>query len=303
MPFNPAVFRKRALTAMVFVAVMLTGLLWNGWSFLLLFTVIHFGCWYEYNRLMEIIHPEYLRVPSLARILVMFAGWMMMIMAAGELLPVLKDVIGVRTSALACFVLLASALAVISQAGSLRKSVISIMAIGLAYISLSWALLVYLRSGAIWTSRVSDADGFAGAMDRIGHTAGYAMPLVIIATIWLNDTMAYLVGSFIGKTPLSPISPKKTLEGTVGGVLISVALVTVGVILWIGARPLPIASVAAVTAVAGTFGDLLESKLKRMAGVKDSGTFMPGHGGFLDRFDSLLLATPFAWIFCTLFLR
>jgi phosphatidate cytidylyltransferase len=129
------------------------------------------------------------------------------------------------------------------------------------------------------------------------------MPLVIIATIWLNDTMAYLVGSFIGKTPLSSISPKKTREGTVGGVLISVAIVTIGSSLWIGARPLPIAAVASVTAVSGTFGDLLESKLKRMAGVKDSGNFMPGHGGFLDRFDSLLLATPFAWIFCTLFLR
>jgi phosphatidate cytidylyltransferase len=126
---------------------------------------------------------------------------------------------------------------------------------------------------------------------------------VIIASIWINDTMAYIVGSFIGKTPLSPISPKKTWEGTIGGVILSTLLVTLVGSLLLNGDMMLLLAVSSISAVAGTFGDLLESKIKRMAGVKDSGRFMPGHGGFLDRFDSLLLAVPFVWIFCILFMR
>ena len=128
------------------------------------------------------------------------------------------------------------------------------------------------------------------------------IPIIITFSIWINDTMAYIVGSFIGKTPLSPISPKKTWEGTVGGIILSVLVISLLIpLFWLREMPFTIlaivlAAIALVAAVTGTFGDLLESKLKRMAGVKDSGSFMPGHGGFLDRFDSLLLATPFVWL-------
>ena len=112
--------------------------------------------------------------------------------------------------------------------------------------------------------------------------------------------MAYIMGSLIGKTPLSRFSPKKTWEGTVGGILLSVAVIT-----WLGAL-IPMAAVlkwnnwmmiAFICAVTGTIGDLWESFLKRQAGVKDSGNIMPGHGGFLDRFDSLLFAAPAVWFY------
>ena len=118
--------------------------------------------------------------------------------------------------------------------------------------------------------------------------------------------MAYIVGSLIGKTPFSKISPKKTWEGTIGGMVLCVLLIG------IAARFLPVAkemfavkhwvTVAMLCAIFGTLGDLLESKLKRMANVKDSGSFMPGHGGFLDRFDSLLFAVPAVWVYVKLFL-
>jgi phosphatidate cytidylyltransferase len=127
----------------------------------------------------------------------------------------------------------------------------------------------------------------------------------IIFSIWINDTMAYIVGSFFGKTPLSIISPKKTLEGTIGGIILCVLIM--------GFAGIKISTVyqissihwfliAALCAIAGTYGDLFESKLKRMANVKDSGSFMPGHGGFLDRFDSMLFAIPAVWIYIKLFL-
>ncbi len=111
--------------------------------------------------------------------------------------------------------------------------------------------------------------------------------------------MAYVVGSLIGKTPFSKISPKKTWEGTLGGIILCIATVTVmGYFFTIG-QFLPIVyfvAIAAIAAVTGTAGDLFESSLKRRAGVKDSGRFMPGHGGFLDRFDSLLFAAPAVWM-------
>jgi phosphatidate cytidylyltransferase len=131
------------------------------------------------------------------------------------------------------------------------------------------------------------------------------LPCVIIFSIWINDTMAYLVGSVIGKTPFSPISPKKTWEGTIGGIVLSVAIIG-----WLCSNLVFLQSIhwihwvliATIASITGTVGDLFESKLKRLANIKDSGHFMPGHGGFLDRFDSLLLATPFVWLYVQLFL-
>jgi phosphatidate cytidylyltransferase len=136
---------------------------------------------------------------------------------------------------------------------------------------------------------------------------GRTIPCAIIFSIWINDTMAYIVGSLIGKTPLSKISPKKTWEGTIGGIILAVitsiiysGLMAEEIKITFSTLGIKIVFITLIAAIAGTFGDLLESKLKRMAGVKDSGSLMPGHGGFMDRFDSLLLATPFVWLYVAL---
>ena len=233
MALNLQTLRTRSLTAAVFVVVMLTGLLWNYQVFLILFTIIHFGCWYEFIQLTKKISKKNYLVFSL---------------------------------------------------------------LGLIYISLP--VLAMLDLGISW-------EVHTGSIQATEIIYSNIIPCGIIFSIWINDTMAYLVGSWIGKTPFSKISPKKTWEGTIGG-----AILCIGVIALLG-HYIPAAKIidtkhwiiiAAVCAVFGTTGDLLESKLKRMANVKDSGSIMPGHGGFLDRFDSLLIATPFVWLYIYLFL-
>lgn len=131
----------------------------------------------------------------------------------------------------------------------------------------------------------------------ITHYNGMLL-LAIFIFIWVNDTGAYLVGSRWGKTPLAPsISPKKTVEGSIGGLLLALlSAVILRLLLFPELSWLSILLIAAVVAIFGTIGDLFESSLKRQAGVKDSGKLIPGHGGILDRIDSLLLAVPAVYL-------
>ena len=133
--------------------------------------------------------------------------------------------------------------------------------------------------------------------------AGYNPKILIsiFILIWTNDTFAYIVGKSIGKTKLfERISPKKTIEGFAGGVLFAVLgsyiiskyyihIAEGKTFIWI--------IIALIVGVFGTVGDLIESKFKRIAGVKDSGKIMPGHGGILDRLDSVIFVAPIVFLF------
>lgn len=226
MALDIATFRTRALTALIFVLVMLGGLLFHPVAYRILIAVIMAGCGYELVQLLsQITQKKY----SFALLL---------------LLP---------------------------------------------YVIMPLLLLFDLGVRSPLT------------VERFSPL----LPCAIFFSIWINDTMAYIMGSLIGKTPLSRYSPKKTWEGTIGGILLSVLVIS-----WLGtiipmAAVLPWKSwmiIALLCSITGTIGDLWESFLKRKAGVKDSGNIMPGHGGFLDRFDSLLFAAPAVWIYVKLVL-
>lgn len=127
------------------------------------------------------------------------------------------------------------------------------------------------------------------------HRDGAGWLLVALGIIWAADTGAYFAGRAFGKHKLSPrISPNKTVEGFVGGAVAGVSVAVIGAaLLGTAAGVLPlVALVAFVTVIFSVVGDLFESLLKRHVGAKDSGTLIPGHGGLLDRIDSVLAALP-----------
>ncbi|WP_114790136.1 phosphatidate cytidylyltransferase [Niabella yanshanensis] len=289
MAFNWSTFWTRAFTALIFVAVMMFGLLFNQWSLFLLISLIYFGCSLEYSCLVEKITGKSIHA-HLKSGISLIGYHIILLLGSGSLqlgiyeirqnfsLPVL----------IAGFILLVWG---IFKTKIISKKVMGWLSGGLLYTALPLGLLLNLSAPQQAAQHV--------------HLGNY-MVVFIIGSVWINDTMAYLAGSAIGKTPLSKISPKKTWEGTVSGIILSAgltwllfSLIFLKYIEWELAVPGII--ISTITAISGTFGDLFESKLKRMAGVKDSGRIMPGHGGFLDRFDSVLFAAPAVWLFIKAF--
>lgn len=300
MAFNVQTFKTRSLTALFFVVIMMVGLLINQWTFFILFSIIHFGCWFEYQKIIGLINKDYLQITSFHKYGVMLTGF-------GFMLWMLDDsyrIFNFRLHEVGWWFLIMGILvlpiAEILLSKKISSKPILYSVLGLLYISLSWGLLMDVAF--IGNNKIN-------SVEHTWRSYFMMLPIFIIVCMWVNDTMAYIVGSFIGKTPFSTISPKKTWEGTIGGIILC-ALVMGYLFFWLTLhntlgynKPLWFwITAAAIAAIIGTVGDLLESKLKRLANIKDSGTFMPGHGGFLDRFDSLLLATPFVWLFFKLFL-
>ncbi len=154
--------------------------------------------------------------------------------------------------------------------------------LGTVYIGLMFAYILLLR--------------FLPGVDGLNYV------LFIFFVIWVNDSLAYFTGRAFGKHKLCPsISPKKTIEGSVGGIIGGTLMAVILSYYW--QKPLlPMFFLGLLVSVAGQFGDLVESIIKRNAAVKDSGFFLPGHGGVLDRFDSLLFAAPVVYYYVQMFL-
>lgn len=159
----------------------------------------------------------------------------------------------------------------------------------------------YLFGSLIYLTIPCSMMVFMYRQDLFGEIAGTPILLLVFGLIWSNDVFAYLTGRLLGKHKLFPrISPGKTIEGSLGGLVFTVLAICIlsHYVSWLS---LPVAiGLAIISVVFGTLGDLCESMLKRQAGVKDSGNLIPGHGGILDRFDSILFSVPFIFVYLLL---
>ncbi len=273
-------FIKRTLTAAVFAIVMLTGMLWRYESFAILFLIINAGAVWEYDRLIG-------RFRLYNRIGVLTYRWMVSMIATLFYLffffsVLYENYLWVAATPALLFLFIMVELFALSERGIQN---IALNAFGILYITLPLSLLHFILD---IQKSISD-DWFPGQVNII---------FSLLLLIWSNDTFAYIGGSLIGKHKLFPAhSPKKSWEGflvgTLGAIGVSVMLHKFLLSEYEWVLPLGMALIASVI---GTLGDLFESMIKRNAGVKDSGSIMPGHGGFLDRFDAFLFSIPFVFL-------
>lgn len=161
-----------------------------------------------------------------------------------------------------------------------------------------------LPSSAIAVLATTYVGMLGGSLIRLRNDFpdGSKLIFFLLLVVWLGDAGAYYVGRRFGRRPMAPrISPKKTVEGGIGGLVTSLAAAVVIHFTFFESFPLHHAVIAGLLlSLAGMVGDLVESMWKRSAAVKDSGTLIPGHGGFLDRFDSIFFTAPILYCYWTL---
>jgi phosphatidate cytidylyltransferase len=273
-------FLKRTLTAVVFAVVMLGGMLWCYESFSVLFFIINACAVWEYDRMIG-------RFRLYNRIGVLTYRWIVTLTATLFYLFFFMSVftdnfLWVAAAPALLFVFILIELFALSERGVQN---IALNVFGILYISLPLSLLHFIID---IQKSVSD-DWFPGQVNLI---------LSLLLLIWTNDTFAYIGGSMMGKHKLFPAhSPKKSWEGFIVGILgASGAAILLHLYLLSEFDWLFSLIMACIASVIGTMGDLLESMIKRNAGIKDSGSIMPGHGGFLDRFDAFIFVIPFVFL-------
>lgn len=289
---------KRIVTALVLIPLVLLLVLRAPISWVALITAaIALLTVDEFLKLAESYGVQPLRRPTYAFVLLFF---LLLMFNAGQQKPLLStEIFGITAAfaaTLSAFIFLTVAMRREQLGTSYPAAAAS--AFAFAYIALPLAMLVQLRQ----------------------QWAGAFLILYLLFVVWAGDILAYFVGRSIGRHLMAPrISPKKTWEGAIASMIASLA---VGMVLFYYATPLctallewgliqrrdgiftleqpalvPVLVLTAALNVAAQLGDLVESLIKRGAGVKDSGTILPGHGGMLDRIDALLFAAPVLWFY------
>ncbi|HPJ46026.1 MAG TPA: phosphatidate cytidylyltransferase [Tenuifilaceae bacterium] len=265
-------FLKRTISGTLFVIIIIGSILLGRYSFLLVFISLMLFSLYEFYKicLHSRVRPQVL-YGMLIGALIFMANYFFAIGQIGSyiflgLIPLLLSIF------------------IIELYRNQNKPIhnIGFTLLGLLYVALPFALINYI------------------VLSYSSYRIGYQSHLLIgfFALAWANDSGAYAVGVSIGKNKLFPkISPKKSWEGLIGGFF------TTALVAWIISMIFPEVSIVNwffigfITAVMSVFGDLVESMFKRSIGVKDSGKFLPGHGGVLDRFDGILFAAPVVFVY------
>ncbi len=261
--YNMKELGLRIISGLIFIAVIIASILYSKESFYSVFYIIMLFCLYEFKNLIGLRYNWIYLVATLtyfrfANLSILSANYFHFFLIISLFIPFIYQLFKPKIS--------------------ITSSKLGHFFLAMAYIALPFVFLT-----------------------RIPFIEDEYHPKIIIGIfilIWMSDSFAYLVGSTIGKTKLyEKISPNKTIEGAIGGLL--AACITA----YFMSEYIPIITrtswliIALIVVIFGLLGDLTESKFKREANVKDSSNFIPGHGGFLDRLDSIIFAMPFVYVY------
>lgn len=259
---------KRILTALIAAPIVVAMTIAGGWTFALGVVAVSVVAQIEFYRLIQ---------PSLNNLL----------MALGLLAGVAVTLHAMHPSALwfaACLAVIVVLLLPFVRPEDPGRSVATTLS-GILYPALPFSFLVDLRTGT-------------GLFFR-DEPAYLYLTVSVFLILWVTDSAAYFVGRAVGKKPLAPtISPKKTVEGAIGGLvggLAAAAILKITLLTFLDWNDIIVLGL--IGGLFSPLGDLAESQMKRAAGVKDSGTILPGHGGMLDRIDALIVAIPLSYFY------
>ncbi len=265
---------KRSLWGIIYVVIMMGGILIHPFAFAVVFGTLLFFTQYEFYSMVDEAGHKIKRLPGTLMGVIYF---LVTFAVANSYLPSAFNLLIIPILLLMLIIELFG-----KHPNTLERSGITVL--GFIYIAVPFSLMNFV----VHTSFNGQSNVY------------YPWILAgIFFILWVNDSFAYLLGTQFGKHKMCPdISPKKSWEGLIGGAVFAVIMGIFNAVLFQGLSMISWVAIALLSVAFGTLGDLFESKIKREIGAKDSGNILPGHGGFLDRLDSLLFAIPavFLWL-------
>lgn len=266
--------QKRALWGAAYVVIMLGGTLIHPYVFVVVFATLLFFTQFEFYNLVKM--GGYRPSKWVSSVL----GLVFFLISFGLAIGILPKQFGFSFIPIILFLLIFEIFS--SKENTIGNSGLNVL--GFVYIAAPFSLMNFV------------------VHNSVNGSANTYYPWILAGVfliIWVNDSFAYLVGTALGKHKMcASISPKKSWEGLIGGAVFAVIMGIVNAVLFQAISMTNWIVIALITVAFGTLGDLFESKIKREIGAKDSGNILPGHGGFLDRLDSLLFVIPaiFVWL-------